>query len=328
MVLDALSFLEKSTSSKKVSILGVPLDLGKDAIGTDKAPEYVRSLGLTKMCEVNDISYTDLGNVSCPTRKNSLVGNKKAKYLRSIAEVGVKVAKIINEEIVKKNTMVVLGGDHALSIGTISGASAATGGDLGVIWIDAHGDMMTHKNTLSGNIHGMPSAAIMGFGEEKLVNLYKDGRKVDPKNMLYLGLKDLDQGEIDLIREEKLCVITIYDILQNSFKNIFEEIENLQKRVSNIWVSLDVDSIDKEFSPGTPMPNSGGLTYREITSLCRYIGKTCNVIGMDIVEIAPDLDVDQKTGQLAVELIAELLGKEYDWYTQYMNQEEEKQQIK
>ncbi len=315
---DNLKFYEKKKLSGGVSVLGVPLDLGKDNVGTALGPKAIRKAGLPEMCEEIGLNYKDLGDIKCADRKSAKIGDSKAKYLEEIVRVGKETAEIVNKEITSGNKMLVLGGDHSLAVGSISGASVACGGNLGVIWIDAHGDMMTDKNTLSGNVHGMPSAAVMGFGHPDLVNILQPGQKIKPENIIYIGLKDLDQGEIDLIREKKLTAFTIMDIVKNNFAQIFAGIEELQKRVGNVWVSLDIDSIDKEYAPATLMPNSGGLTAREILNLTRFIGKTCKVVGMDIVELAPKLDIKEKTSQLAVELAANLLGSEYGWYTQYM----------
>lgn len=298
--------------------MGVPIDLGKDGSGTALGPKYIRKAGLQEMCQEIGLQYKDLGDIKCVDRKSAKIGDPKVKYLEEIARVGKETAEIVNKEITSGNKMLVLGGDHSLAVGSISGASVACGGDLGVIWIDAHGDMMTDKNTLSGNVHGMPSSAVMGFGHPDLVNILQPGQKIKPENIVYIGLKDLDQGEIDLIREKKLTIFTIMDILENGWKDVYAGIADLQKRVGNIWVSLDLDSIDKEYAPATLMPNSGGLTQREIDNLTRFIGKACKIAGMDIVELAPKLDIDGKTCDLAVELAANLLGTEYGWYTQYM----------
>lgn len=132
----------------------------------------------------------------------SPIGDIKVKYLDEIVRVVEESAKIVKNEVEAGNKILVLGGDHSISIGNISGASVACEGDLGVVWIDAHGDMMTHENTLSGNIHGMPSSAIMGLGHKKLTDVLKPGAKIKTENIIYIGLKDLDQAEVDLIREK------------------------------------------------------------------------------------------------------------------------------
>ena len=325
---DNLSLLETTPRAKQVSILGIPLDLGKDNIGTDAGVGAIRSQGLLEMFEFLKITVRDRGDIACPDRATAEIGKKNLKFLESIVTVAEQSARIVDEEIRNNRVVFALGGDHSVSLGTIAGASAAVNGKLGVIWIDAHGDMMTHENTLSGNIHGMPSAAAFGLGHERLTTIYKKERKVAPENMLYIGLKDLDQGEIDLIRNQQLTAFTIFDILQNGWSPIFTAIQELSTRVDRIWVSLDLDSIDRMFAPGTPMQNNGGLTYREITHLARFIGKNCALAGADIVEYAPMLDVDNKTAKLALELIAALCGTEYGWYQQYMHEEMKKQTLR
>ncbi len=320
MKLDSLSVLENVISVGAVSILDIPIDIGKDNIGTDVGPTTLQQLGLQQMLAFIGANVKDVGEILCPKREDCEVGDKQVKYLSSIVPILEKTALKVKEEVEQGRKVVAIGGDHTLAAGTISGASVACGGDIGIIWIDAHGDMMTHKNTLSGNVHGMPSSALMGFGHPDLVNILEPGQKVRPSNMLYIGLKDLDQGEIDLIRSQNLEIVTIIDILLNGLSPVVEKILELQKRVKHIWVSLDLDSIDKEFAPGTPMPNTGGLTYREIITICKFIGKNCNLVGLDIVELCPKLDIENKTTKLCLEIIASLLGKEFNWYTQYMLQ--------
>ncbi len=322
---DHLSFLENTPAVKNVSILGVPLDLGKDAIGTDLGVRALREAGLLEMFSFLGVTVTDKGDVACPSRSESEIGLKNVKYLKPIVKAAETVAKIVDAEVSKNQLVFALGGDHAIALGTIAGASKAVKGKLGVIWIDAHGDMMTDKNTLSGNIHGMPSSAAFGVGHSELTGIYTKTRKVAPENMLYIGLKDLDQGEIDLLRSEKITAFTIFDLVQNTWSPVFKAIQELSGRVDRIWVSLDIDSIDQQYAPGTPMLNNGGLTYREITLLARFIGKTCQLAGVDIVEYAPALDVEAKTAKLVLELVAGFCGTEYGWYQQYMHSEQLKQ---
>lgn len=326
MAEDNLIFYEKKKLVGNISVLGVPLDLGKDASGTELAPVYIRNSGLKKMCEEIGLSYKDLGDIECADKIVSPIGDIKVKYLDEIVRVVEESAKIVKNEIEAGNKMLVLGGDHSISIGNISGASVACEGDLGVVWIDAHGDMMTHENTLSGNIHGMPSSAIMGLGHKKLTDVLKPGAKIKTENIIYIGLKDLDQAEVDLIREKKLNAFTIMDIARYGLDPIMNSLSDLKKRVGNIWVSLDVDAIDSLYSPATPMATPDGLSGREIFCLTKFIGKMDNLVGMDIVEVAPEMDENGKTGKLLMELTANLLGSEYGWYSQYMKKELTKQE--
>ncbi len=325
MSLDHLTFLENPQLYDSVAILGVPLDLGKDNAGTDSAPDHLRQHRLVEILTSLGLTVNDLGNIPCETRTTARMGDKRVKYLSAIVSAATSVANLTHREIKSGKKSICLGGDHSLSLGTISGAAVACGGNLGLIYIDAHGDMMTSENTLSGNIHGMPSAALLGWGHPDLVNIFTPGAKIKKENMLYVGLKDLDQAEIDLIRREKLRAVTMMDIIQNGLGAATAAIAELQTRVANIWVSLDIDSIDYEYAPATFIVNHGGFTYREITALTKYIGKTCRVAGMDLVELVPQLDKDSRTADLAIELIVNTLGGEYGWYTRYMQEAAAKQ---
>lgn len=321
---DNLVFYEKNNAQEKIAFFGAPIDLGKDGNGTNLAPDYLREQGLAQMFVDSGFLVDDLGNIECGQRDELEIGNKKVKYLKEIVRVAQETAKLTYREILAGKTTVVIGGDQCVSFGTIAGASAACDGDLGVIWIDVHADIMTDKNTLSGNVHGMPASAAMGIGHPDLVNIFKPGAKVAKENFLFIGLKDLDQDEINLIRSEKLNAITIMDLLQKGFGHMTEAVDGLAKRVKNVWVCLDMDGIDKEASPATLMGTNGSLNYREVTNLAKYIGRKCNVVGMDVAEIVPTMDIDNKTAKLAMELISYFLGADYSWYARYMKKAAEK----
>ncbi len=318
MTLDSLSFLEKKPTAKQVAVFNIPLDLGKDNIGTDSGPKAIREAGFMSMLSSLGVDVFDGGTVPCATRRTAKKGAMNMKYAEAIVVTAEESAARVATAVAQGRVAIALGGDHSLSLGTISGASVALGGDLGVIWIDAHGDINTDVTTVSGNIHGMPLAGVLGMGHASLVNILKPGQKVQPKNVVYAGLKDLDQAEIDIIRKHKISTTTAMDIARVGLEPLFKNILALQKRVKRIWVSLDVDSIDAEYAPGTPMENRGGLTYREITAIASFIGKTCQLAGFDIVELAPRHDKAGKTAKLAVELASRLLGGDYSWYSDYM----------
>lgn len=319
--MDNLTFLERPKLSDEVVVLGVPLDLGKVNEGTEGGPKAIREAGLVPVLMELGCRVKDAGDVSCPDRGSVTVGDPKMKYLEPITDIAEKTSTLVEKHVAAGNKVVVLGGDNTISIGSISGASAALKGDIGIIWIDAHGDINTDETTISGNIHGMPIAAVLGLGHSSLVNVNHPGKKVDPQNVVFVGLKDLDQAEIDIIRSNKIPTETMLDIAGNGLRGAFEKISALQSRVSAVWVCLDIDSIDKEYAPATLMATSGGLTYREVTNLAKYIGKTCRVAGIDVSELAPHLDKEHLTAELVVELIAGLLGSESNWYTRYMQNE-------
>jgi arginase len=212
----------------------------------------------------------------------------------------------------------VLGGDHSVCLGAVSGASVALSGELGLIYLDAHGDMNTDETTLTGNIHGMHLASLMGFGAQSLQQVHGSTTKINKENLLHIGGSDFDQAELDLIKHENLQTFTLFDLLSQSLAPVLKMIDNLAARVPNVWISLDLDSIDRIYAPGAGMPNAKGLTYREIATIAAYIGEKCNVVGIDVVEYNPLQDEDHKTAELGIELIATFFGRKYSWYTNYL----------
>lgn len=308
--------LEKRSLRGNFSILSFPVELGSDARGLGEAPQVLRNLGLKKILESGGGKVTDCGDVKVSNVEGCTVeGMKNFEPILKMLQEG---AQIVKERIDQGDRMVVLGGDHSISIGSISGAVAGSDGEVGVIWIDSHADLNTNKNSPTGNIHGMSSAVILGEGHEKLVNLLGSGPKVKKENILYVGLKDLDHSEIDFINVNNLSAVTIPDFINGGFSEISEKIKALEKRVKYIWVSMDLDSIDKEFCPASPMATKGGFTYREIVFIAKTIGRLSNVIGLDIVEWVPKKDKDNITANLALELITAILGSEHSFYTEYI----------
>lgn len=314
--MDNLSYLEQSVPNKKLSIVSIPLDIGSDNSDMAAAPKYLLSLGLESALQSAGFETALLPEIKASKKSFWRHSQSKEDVLSDISTIALETNDVTKKEILAGRGVVALGGDHAISIGTIPGAAEALNGDIGVIWIDAHGDINTHETSLSGNVHGMALATVLGFGDTRLTDIVKT--KVKKENILYIGLKDLDQAEIDLIRDQHISVVTIMDILEGGFPAITEQIEALRKKVNNIWVSLDVDAIDEQFAPASAMATAGGLSYREITNLLTYVGKNTHVVGIDIVEITPKKDAEQKTGKLCIELIAAVFGSKYDWYSQYM----------
>lgn len=309
---------------KRVTILGIPLDLGAENLGVDIGPNAFRYQKIVEKLTHVGFTVTDAGNIECRPRKQLKIGNPKLKFLDEILRVSEESAEKSFQFIKKGEKVIAIGGDHSLCLGVISGASTALNGKLGLIYLDAHGDMNTVETTLTGNIHGMPLAALMGFGDKRLVNVYKLGRKVFKENMLHIGGNDFDLGELNLIKKERLNCFKTIDMLSEGLKPLFKRIDSLSKKVKNIWVSLDLDVIDEMYAPGVGMPNKAGFTYREITIIADYIGKQCNVVGVDVDEYNPLTDIDGKTAELGIELMAKVLGGSYSWYTGYM----EKNKIK
>ena len=178
--------------------------------------------------------------------------------------------------------------------------------------------MNTDRTTLTGNIHGMHLASLMGIGPTKLSHVHGNEVKIKKENLLHIGGNDFDQAELDLVKAEDLASFTLFDLLSYGLGKLIPMIEELRGKVGKVWVSLDLDVIDKVYAPGAGMPNPAGLSYREIAAIAEYIGKNCNVVGVDVVEYNPLQDIDGKTAELGIELIAKFFGRNYSWYSNYL----------
>ena len=299
--------------------MGVPLDLGAENLGVDIGPQAFRHQQIVAKLEHIGFHVTDKGDVECRDRKSLQPGNPRMHYLDEILRVNQEVADISEAAIRQGQRLVAIGGDHSINLGAVSGVSVALDGQLGLIYLDAHGDMNTDETTLSGNVHGMHLASLIGFGAPQLKELHGQSVKIAKQNLLHIGGSDFDQAELELIKREKLQTFTLFDLLSQSLAPLLKMIDELAARVPHIYVSLDLDVIDRIYAPGAGMPNAKGLTYREIATIAEYIGTHCNVVGIDVVEYNPLQDEQNKTAELGIELIAKFLGKNYSWYTNYMD---------
>lgn len=309
----------QTTPPTPVTLLGVPLDLGAENLGVDIGPDAFRYQHVVRKLSDAGLDVVDLGNISVKSRQAAVQGDDpRLKYLDEIIAVAESTATYVETCIADGRKAIILGGDHSVTLGAFAGASNAVLGDIGMIYFDAHGDMNTDATTLTGNIHGMHLAALMGFGADELVHAAGEGAKLDKSDLLHIGGSDFDQAELDLIERETLDAFTLFDLLTKGMGPLIGKIDALAKRVPNVYVSLDLDSIDQIYAPGAGMPNAKGLSYREIATLAEYIGRTCNVIGVDIVEYNPLQDEQNKTAELGIELIARFLGRDYSWYANYL----------
>ena len=300
------------------SLIGVPLDLGAKNLGVDIGPDAFRYQGVIEKLEKVGFKIDDLGDIKPKNRNLLKLDNPKLRYLEEIVKVSEETAQKVETEILKNKKIIVLGGDHSVCLGAVSGASVAYKYDLGLIYFDAHGDLNTDETTITGNIHGMQLASLLGFGNKKLSSIRSSKNKIDKQHLIHIAGSDFDEAENILIEKENLNCFRIINILSEGFSPIFKSIDNLSKSCKNIWVSLDLDSIDAMYAPAAGMPNRAGLSYREVTTLFEYIGKQCNVVGIDIVEYNPLEDINGKTAELSIELIAKIFGSNYSWYTNYL----------
>lgn len=289
-----------------ISIIGMPLFYGCDKPGVEKGPEVLRRNKLIEILEENHF-VTDIGDIDVDIIEpnNKFAYSNKMKYLEEVVSSNNRLASKVVNSLENYSFPFVIGGDHSLALGSLAGSSHFHGDDLAVIWIDAHGDINTDETSPSGNIHGMPLAASMGFGYEKLTSIFFDKIKVKPENVFILACRDLDAGELDLIEKHRINVWSIDDIQNRGIDIISKELlETIDaKKIKDIHLSYDIDCLDPEYVPGTGTPVHNGLTFEESKKLLKCVFSTSLVKSMDFVEYNPELDKDNKTLETCIELL-------------------------
>lgn len=291
---------------RTIRIIGVPMDLGQNRRGVDMGPSALRYAGLEARLERLGHTVYDEGNVFVPNPEEPVAGGKHNR-INTVATVCQRVYEIANQCVTAGDFALFLGGDHSISMGTI--AAATQHQPVGVIWIDAHGDFNTPETTPSGNIHGMPVAALMGRGARELVNIGYDGRKLQPNQIVQIGIRDLDSRERDELAHSGISVYTMRHVDELGMATVARQAIDRLRHLPRIHVSLDMDSLDPDEASGVGTPVPGGLSYREAHLLMEILGDSGRVQSLDIVEINPILDDRNKTAELAVELAASLLGQ-------------------
>lgn len=290
------------------------MDLGASRRGVDMGPSAVRYTDLRDRLEALGHTVEDAGNVPVPFREDAARGAQRgARYLGSITDVCTEVATRVRAALEAGAFPLVLGGDHALAAGSIAGASAhlaAANGHLGVIWVDAHGDLNTPATSRSGNVHGMPLAALLGHGDRAMASISGRPGAIRPGDLALVGVRDLDSAEQAHIRKWNLSAFTMRALDERGTRTVMEEAIDIAARsTAGIWVSFDMDVIDPDQAPGVGTPVPGGMTYREAHLAMEMIADTRKLVGMDLVEVNPVLDERNRTAEIACELIMSALGK-------------------
>lgn len=291
---------------KAVQIIGVPIDLGQSHRGVDLGPGALRYAGLAARLEKLGYEVHDSGNLKVPVRE-SLSHERQYNYLPSIRAICEDACAAGQEAVAKGCIPVFLGGDHSISVGTISGVTQEE--PCGVLWVDAHGDFNTMATSTSGNIHGMALALLLGNGYPDLVDVGRPGASLLPEDVVMVGVRDLDEKERENLRKSGITVYTMRDVDERGMGKIaVEALAKLSHR-KRLHVSLDIDALDPQASPGAGTLVPGGLTYREAQLLMEIVADSGRLSSLDIVEINPILDNLNKTATCAVELTASLFGK-------------------
>ena len=297
----------------EIDIIGVPLDFGTDKRGVDLGPDAIRYAGLHRRIRELGHRVKDQGDVPVPIRDELDVGDERLRYLEPLLEVQRDLLQRVIESRRGGRVPLVLGGDHSVGLGSVAGVATALGSEpLGVIWVDTHGDFNVPETTPSGNIHGMPLAALCGYGDPRLSTLgIRDTPGfVDPAHVVVVGARELDAGEKSLMKKAGISVFSMSAIDRAGIHEVMQDAIAIASRgTRGLHLSLDLDVIDPQFAPGVGTPAAGGLTVREAHVVMELVAATDRLLGIDVVEVNPILDIMNRTGELAVDLILSALGK-------------------
>ncbi len=298
---------------RKIRVIGVPLDLGQTRRGVDMGPSAVRVAGLMARLEAIGHKVEDAGNVAVAIAETKSAGDPNAKYLKEITQTCTKEAELVVRTLEAGKVPLIVGGDHSVAAGTVSGVAEfyrRQNQCIGLLWIDAHSDINTPNSSPSGNVHGMPLAAIMGLGPGELGNIFGFSPKVRPENCVIVGVRDIDAVEKENIRRAGVEVFTMRDIDERGMRAVMEEALRMAGRgTAGYHVSLDMDWIDPEDAPGVGTPVRGGATYREAHLAMEIIADHGRMLSFEIVEVNPVIDEHNRTADLAVELALSAFGK-------------------
>jgi arginase len=283
---------------RAVDVVGVPMDLGADRRGVDMGPSAIRYAKLKESLERLGIVVSDHGNLVVPQPESASTEMQNAKYLPIIQAVCDELAGIVETIVRADRFPLVLGGDHSIAIGTLAGVASGRGEMPGVIWVDAHGDINTPLSSPSGNVHGMP------------VHFALEAQSVSPERIVFIGLRDVDEGERRIIKERGVKAFTMSDIDRLGMSRVIDEALAIAGRGPNsLHVSFDMDGIDPSEAPGVGTAVRGGISYREAHFLMEAVAASNTLGSLEITEINPIFDRENQTAILAVELISSALGK-------------------
>lgn len=292
--------------TKPLRIIGIPMDFGQARRGVDMGPSALRYAGLNNRLRRLGQPVEDYGNVEIPIRDTWPDGGGLA-FLPAVVTACQTIYQISQQTIAEGYRPIFLGGDHSMSIGTIGGVTHH--GPVGVLWIDAHGDFNTPETSPSGNLHGMPLAALTGLGVPELVNLGRPGAKVAASEVVLIGVRDLDPAEREGLRQSEVTIYTMRQIDEQGMARIVHDALGRLSHCQRLHISLDMDSLDPREAPGVGTPVPGGLTYREAHLLMELLADDGRVGSVDVVEINPILDDRNRTARIALGLLASLLGQ-------------------
>jgi arginase len=292
---------------RRVAVIGAALDLGAGRRGVDMGPSAIRYAGLDSRISALGYEYADLGNVGTAVPEAIDAGDEHARFLPQIKETCRHIAELVANAARGGSIPVVLGGDHSVALGTLGGLREVHGPG-GALWIDAHGDLNSPETSPSGNVHGMVLAAALGLAGDRFS---EDGwglPALAPGRVALIGVRALDDGERELLKELDARVFTMSDVDRLGVEAALREALEHVAGPGFVHVSLDMDAVDPDVAPGVGTPVRGGLSYREAHLLLELVAESGLASSLDVVEVNPILDRENETGRLAVELVASGLG--------------------
>ena len=303
--------MDNLNKNRNIDIIGVQIDLGASQKGVAMGPLAIRYTDLKR--ELREIGYAvkDKGDILPPQEGESL--DNMVCY-EQVNTTNRKLYESVSETLREGHFPLVLGGDHSLAAGSISAVAKhyESQGEIGIIWIDAHGDWNDDKSTISGNMHGMPYSAVCGWGPDSMVDFGQGPHFVPVKNCVQVAGHDFDKAEAERMKEAGIKVFCIDEIDMRGMHDVMQEaIKIAGEGTQGIHLSFDVDAITPEYAPGTGTPVTNGITAREAFLAVEMLAKSGKLISMDLVEVNPILDNHNKTGELASELIQLALGKRF-----------------
>jgi arginase len=299
---------------RTVHLIGAPLDLGGNRRGTDMGPSAFRIAGLADHLATLGVTVVDKGDIATPIPEIRGPGDPRKRYVKEIARVCQKLYHAALATLSEGAFPLVLGGDHSLGAATVAASSAyarRSGKPVGLIWVDAHGDMNSPATSESGNVHGMPLAALLGGEPVELAHLHGEGPAILPRHTVLVGIRNLDEVEKDIVKASNVHVFTMKDVDRLGITEVMERALAIAGRATaGIHVSFDLDVCDPAIAPGVGTPVKGGLDYREAHVVMEMAAESGRLMALDLVEVNPTLDLRNATADLGVELALSALGKQ------------------
>ena len=299
--------------ARTIHVIGVPMDLGAGRRGVDMGPSAIRIAGLNQRLRELGHTVIDEGDLDIRIPEQLKVGDPRTRYLAEIAGANRMLAERVRKVVARGHFPLVLGGDHSIAVGTVSGLAMHARSRrkrLGLLWVDAHSDINTPGTSPSGNVHGMPLAALLGLGPAALSSLGGRFPKVAPERVALVGIRSVDQGERNHLRGLGVHVYTMADIDRHGIHHVMEQaIADVSRETDMVHVSFDLDAVDPNVAPGVGTPVKGGLSYREAHSVMESLAEAGVVTSLEVVEVNPILDDRNRSAEFAVELVQSAFGK-------------------